>query len=47
MVTINSLTERFMGLVEKAWIFGGWWFVGGMVFLFLFLCLGMQRAPHR
>ena len=47
LVTINSLTERFMGLVEKGWIAGGWWFVGGVAFAFTVLCLGMHRSNYR
>ena len=47
MVTLNSLTESFMTLVERGWMFGGWWFVGGVVSFFLILCLGMHRSPYR
>jgi len=47
MVTINSLTDSFMGLVEKGWMFGGWWFVGGALSVFVVLCMGMQRSSYR
>lgn len=47
MVTINSLTESFMRLMESGWMFGGWWFVGGTLSVFVVLCLGMHRSPYR
>lgn len=47
MASIYILADRIFDVVEWVWRSGGWWGVGGVVSLFFFIGLGIQRSPYR